>query len=111
MTFGFPAYHERYILFDRNLDFHDIERILEETFYELNLSLCGKYKNKLKAKNGFNTWSLGEQIEVSIINKNKLHIRSQCVLVTQCFDWGQNERNVNRLTQKIMSKVLLYSST
>src|SRR5262249_35999652 len=45
---------------------------------------------------GISFWSWGETMTVEVRKDSSVRVRSECAFPTQCFDWGKNQRNVNK---------------
>ena len=45
--------------------------------------------------------SEGQYITITILPSGSIHVRSECSIFTQCFDWGKNKRNVRKLQSAI----------
>ena len=92
MSFGFPAYSTS------SQRFHLSQQNLVEVVRESLDSLGWRYEttspNKFLARNSVNLWSWGEKIAVEVSYDGTVAAKSECLLVTQCFDWGKNRRNL-----------------
>tara|TARA_B100002052_G_C15357740_1_gene365505 strand:- start:76 stop:387 length:312 start_codon:yes stop_codon:yes gene_type:complete len=101
MAFGFPAYHEAEIKL--NIPPEDVVGFMVPIIESLSWSIREYSQNHMliTSKVGMKSW--GEKIRVTILPSGMLGIRSECSLTTQCFDWGKNEKNVNRLLVAINS--------
>lgn len=92
MAFGFPAYSvssQRY-----NLGQADLRTVVGESLHRLGWHYEVPEPYKFVARNAANLWSWGEKISVEVSYDGVVTARSECLLVTQCFDWGKNHRNV-----------------
>lgn len=95
MAFGFPAYHEAKI--GLNIPREEVMGFMEPIIGSLSWSIREYSQNHMliSSKVGMKSW--GEKIRITILPSGILQIRSECSLPTQCFDWGKNKKNVNRL--------------
>jgi hypothetical protein len=92
MAFGFPAYSvgsQKY-----NLSRPDLTSVVGESMDRLGWRYERPSPNMFVARNTVNPWSWGEKIAVEISDEGVLTAKSECLLVTQCLDWGKNRRNV-----------------
>lgn len=92
MTFGFPAHStdsERF-----NLRPDDLVEVIRESLHSLGWRYETPSPNQFVAWNSVNLWSWGEKIFVEISDDGVVRAKSECLLPTQCFDWGKNSRNV-----------------
>jgi hypothetical protein len=102
MAFGFPAYAEAVERYDASggelLD--AVDQALEELGWDADYT----GPSSLSARVGVNFLSWGERVSINV-RDGKVRVRSECSLPTQCFDWGKNRQNVDRLLDCI-DKVL-----
>ena len=99
MSFGFPAYSvnsQRYPLSQS-----DLLGVVGEALDRLGWHYERSSPNRFIAKNGANLWTWGENIIVEIPSDGVVTARSECLLITQCFDWGKNRRNVRALFDEV----------
>jgi len=101
MSFGFPAYHEAVIKL--NIPREEVMGFMAPIIGTLSWSIREYSQNHMliTSKVGMRSW--GEKIRVTILPSGMLRIRSECSLPIQCFDWGKNEENTNRLLVAINS--------
>jgi hypothetical protein len=92
MSFGFPAYSTGSQRF--NLPQPDLQRVITQALGSLGWSYETPSPNTFVARNSVNWWSWGEKITAEVASDGTLTVRSECLLVTQCIDWGKNSRNV-----------------
>lgn len=99
MPLGFPAYHTE----TRKLNLHwqQVAQLTARALQTLEWSYTQSAPNTFDAKVRLGLLSWGEQIRVTIYNDGTLTVRSECALPTQCFDWGKNSRNVQKLFEQI----------
>jgi hypothetical protein len=99
MAFGFPAYAEDVI--DVDLPRDELRRMVKRTLESLRWRYDPGAKNSLVAKVGVNFWSWGERVRIKLGPDGEVFVRSQCALVTQCIDWGKNQRNVDQFLDRL----------
>ncbi len=100
---GFPAYHSTE--YRSSLPASVLESAVIEAFEGMGISIeraFGRYEGRMP----FNFWSFGEILSVTIGPDGQLQITSKCVMPTQCFDWGKNRRNVEKLVELIETSKL-----
>src|SRR5262245_60026145 len=94
MAFGFPAYAEEVARYDCDRDelMDAVERALDD------LGWRGRPAGpwRLSVGLGISFWSWGETMTVEVRKDSSVRVRSECAFPTQCFDWGKNQRNVNK---------------
>lgn len=103
MTFAFPAFHRHRESF-RQSD-AELLAIVRDTINALGWPMERADANELVAIVRGNLWSWGERVHVRVAN-GTLEIESRCRLVTQCFDWGKNRRNVQNLLEALPPPVM-----
>src|SRR5215207_2171041 len=92
MSFGFPAYStdsQRFTLRQQELT-----AVVRESLDRLGWRYETPSPNRFIARNSVNPWSWGEKIAVEVSHDGVVTAKSACLMVTQCFDWGKNRRNV-----------------
>ena len=103
MTFGFPAYSTGSQRF--NLGQPDLVGVVGESLRGLGWSYETPSQGKFVARNSANLRSWGEEIAVEVYYDGTVTARSKCLLVTQCFDWGKNRRNVKAFFDEVSRAV------
>lgn len=98
MTMGFPAYHQQQLEVPAAFTPADVLTAMTAAGWTGSISADG---STVECSSGLNLWSWAEKITVRRLGPTSLHIRSQCALPTQCFDWGRNARNVRKLAEAI----------
>jgi hypothetical protein len=99
VAFGFPAYaddEERYAV--------PVGELLDAValaMEELGWAFEQTAPATLSARVSTSLWSWGERVTVRVARDGTVAIRSACRLVTQCFDWGKNRRNVNTFLDRL----------
>lgn len=99
MSFGFPAYSvgsQRY-----DLSQSDLLGVVGDSLDRLGWHYEMSSPQRFIARNGVNLSSWGENIVVEITSDGVVTARSECLLITQCFDWGKNRRNVRALFDEV----------
>lgn len=99
MPIGFPAYYTE--TRKLNLNWQQVVQVTARALQTLEWSYAQSAPNIFDAKVRVGMWSWGEQIRVTIYNDGTLTVRSECALPTQCFDWGKNSRNAQKLFEQI----------
>ena len=103
MTFGFPAYYEA--SFDTPLPITDawIAHVCGVLGWAFKGAVHRVPTGKVwRIEESFSMSSWGTNIEVRALGAARIHIRSECALPTQCFDWGKNKRNVRALQAALL---------
>jgi hypothetical protein len=95
MAFGFPAYAEAVECYD-GCSRGELLDALDDALEALNWRADYLGLSSLTARVRMNYWSWGERLTIAVSDEI-LHVRSECVLPTQCLDWGKNQRNVEQL--------------
>ena len=99
MAFGFPASHE--VVFSEFPAGTDIARSVGSALSRFGWSPAVD-KNVFRASTKLSMSSFGEKFIVEVMpNGKSIKVRSQCSLVTQCFDWGKNKKNVEKFIQEL----------
>ena len=99
MSFGFPAYSTGSQKYD--LGQQDLLGVVGESLGRLGWSYEMPSPNAFLAKNSANLWSWGEKIAVEVSLDGTVTARSECLLATQCIDWGKNRRNVRAFFDEV----------
>ena len=99
MAFGFPAYHTE------ECPLRGSEARLRDAVLDALAHLGWKVKEEtataIRASTSLSLWSYGERVLIRFRNDGGITATSKCALVTQCFDWGKNKRNVRKLLAEI----------
>ena len=93
MSFGFPAYSTGTRRF--KLEHQHLIELIDEALKYLGWSYEQPLPNRFLARTAFGFWSLGERLTVDVDPDGTVTARSECLLPTQCIDWGRNGRNVD----------------
>jgi hypothetical protein len=109
MSFGFPAYSMGSLRF--NLGQQDLVGVVSETLGSLGWRYESPLSNKFFARNSPNPWSWGEKIAIEVSPDGTVTARSECLLVTQCFDWGKNHRNVRAFFDQVSRVALAHEAS
>jgi hypothetical protein len=99
MAFGFPASAEAIEWYD-GCSRGELLDALEDAFEALNWQADYLDPFSLTVLVRMNWWSWGERLSIKV-SDGIVHIRSACVLPTQCLDWGKNQRNVEQLLLRL----------
>ena len=103
MSFGFPAYHtENY---HPKVADKDTGEVVRRALRNLSWSIREETSNHILALTSMNLRSWGEKIHINFLPDGSISITSECALLTQCFDWGKNKKNVTRLLDQIQTTV------
>lgn len=108
MSFGFPAYSTGSQSF--NLRHQDLIDIVRKSLDAVGWRYEMPSPNEFVARNSVNLWSWGEKIFIAVSVEGTVTAKSQCMLVTQCFDWGKNSENVKTLFNVISRTAAVYES-
>ena len=99
MSFGFPAYSTGSQRF--NLRQPDLVGVVGEALSGLGWTYEAPAPNMFLARNSVNLRSWGEKIAVAVSADGTVTAKSECLLATQCFDWGKNRRNVKAFFDEV----------
>jgi len=102
MAFGFPAYHE----LEMPLPYAITDEWMRRAGAAAGLGqLLAVQTPRGYAWRGQVTMSLsswGEEVTLTALDPQRLLVRSECALPTQCIDWGRNEKNVRRVVAAVL---------
>ncbi len=98
MAFGFPAKYQEIIEWDHEEEF--LFQIVEEGLEILQWQVTNHRGDMIYAKTPTGSVTLGERILIQIVAP-KVAIRSECYIPTQLWDFGKNQKNVDRLIEVI----------
>ena len=99
MYFGFPASSNRTERFEG--DPIIMRQLVSEAFDKAGWRYKAEDEWTFIANIPMGIWSYGERLTVSIYQDGTLEVRSACVWPMQIFDWGKNERNIDKLIQNL----------
>jgi hypothetical protein len=107
MTFGFPAYAEDGL--EYGLPHKKLVDAVEDALTTLGWAVenCADWRKKGSSGTRFHVkvsmglWSWGEKLTINIHENGLIHARSECLLPTQCLDWGKNGRNLKRFFDEL----------
>lgn len=103
MYFGFPASSTRTQPFEG--DPINLRQMVCEAFAKAGWRHEPEGEWTFVARIPMGIWSYGESLTVSIHRDGMLEARSVCVWPMQIFDWGKNERNIDRLFQNLTNSL------
>lgn len=100
MAFGFPPYAER------SMSFSDPDTATK--MVSLALQVIGWYISRpahdvFEARTAMSLCSIGERVRCRILPNGSVAVRSEFLMPTQCFDWGGNQNNVDKLISWLSS--------
>jgi hypothetical protein len=99
MTFGFPAQ------FSDNRSFSHSQVELSAMVKSALDNLGWQYKvlseDEFRVDVAMSPLSWGEKLKIMILPGGMLQIESKCAYPLQCFDWGKNKKNVEKLFAEI----------
>jgi hypothetical protein len=102
MAFGFPAYHEQ----ELDLPYVITDEWIRRAGLAAGLGqLLAVTTPKGYGWRGHMTMSLaswGEEVTLTALAPQRLLVRSECAMPTQCLDWGRNEKNVKRVVAAVL---------
>src|SRR3954466_15485986 len=104
MSFGFPAYSTGTQRF--NLSQPMLCELIGESLGRLGWHFERPTLNTFSARKRVNLLSWGEKIAVEVSHDGTVMIRSECLLPTQCIDWGKNKRNVDAFFDEVSRVVI-----
>lgn len=102
MVAAFPAYHQEHIKPD--IKPRALRHVISASFESLGWDYEIVEPDTFVAKVPFNFSSWGEKFVVLITPDGAMEVCSKCILFTQCFDWGKNERNVYQFLEAFAMK-------
>ena len=91
MAFGFPAYSQLVVTYGKDDD--ELSKLVYLTIESLNWKILTDEAHYMTGKTINGTLSFGERIYIEI-KEGKVGFRSECVIPTQCVDFGKNKKNV-----------------
>lgn len=109
MSFGFPAYSTGSRRFD--LAQPELADVVGESLSNLRWHHESPLSNVFTARNSVNLWSWGERLIITVAQDGTVTARSECLLATQCFDWGKNRKNVEEFFDQIFRVVLAHKAS
>jgi hypothetical protein len=105
VAFGFPAYH----VADISLPLPITDEWIGYTAQAAGLVFQGRRQEpagwywSVTANMDLMSW--GSNVKIWALGAQQIRIRSECVLPTQCIDWGKNQEVVQRLANIITSEM------
>jgi hypothetical protein len=99
MYFGFPASSSRTVQLEGDTTI--IRQLVSDAFTKSGWRYEEESEGTFIGKIPMGIWSYGERLTVSIHRDGTLEVRSVCVWPMQIFDWGKNERNIDKLFQNM----------
>lgn len=100
MAFGFPAYARATRRYGRSRE--ALKEPVARALSALGWTAFGNWSGShFLAEVGVNLWSWGEKVHVTINADGSVWMESKCRFVTQCFDWGKNQANVDTFFAKV----------
>src|SRR5882724_2630206 len=106
MSFGFPAYSNGSQTFQ--VSQHQLIEITAKALKQLGWRHSNPFPNSFLVHNTVNIWSWGKKIRIDIADEGTVSVSSKCAVVTQCFDWGKNKRNVEKFFEKLAQIMAAY---
>ncbi|WP_028863894.1 hypothetical protein [Psychromonas aquimarina] len=103
MAFGLPAQFQDSYSFD-NTDF-DIRSTVNRAIKITGWKVKNDSSESISLSSGLNALSWGEDINIQFTANNSILVTSKCVFPLQCFDWGKNKGNVNKLLNILRKNV------
>ena len=94
MAFGFPAYHEEEVTIPAAIGGVGLLAVLSQLGWTGGATGDGR---AWRGSTGMSLASWGETIIIQWTSNSTVRVRSECAMPTQCFDWGRNKRNIDRL--------------
>ena len=102
MSFGFPAYHED--SFQLEVDRYGSREAIRDAFEDLGWEFLEQDDGSFIAIVSRPRWEGRSRFTVEVDDFGEMKVRSQNWLFTQCFDGGQNARNVHAFASKVLGK-------
>lgn len=103
MSFGFPAYHKQ--LFSNSNPRVDLEFCAKYAVQTLGWKVKMTHDHGFSAGTSMTIWSWGENILVMMLSPNQMEVKSECILPTQCIDFGQNRRVVEKYLREVQRHI------
>jgi len=108
MSFGFPASSTGSQTF--NLGQRELLDVVSQAFSNLGWSYASPLPNQFLARISPGIWSWGEKMSVEISYNGNVTAKSECLLITQCLDWGKNGRNVRAFFNEVSRLASMHPS-
>jgi hypothetical protein len=102
MSIGFPAFSTDSKRF--NLTQEELAALVRDTLDGLGWRYEEAAAYRFTARISLGIWSWGEKFNVEIAYNGTVVARSECALVTQCFDWGKNASNIRAFFDQLSSR-------
>src|SRR5262245_22369494 len=100
MAFGFPAYHDERVTYEGH-SAGELMNAIDAVFHRLNWSGTQNGRWSFRVNTGISLWSWGEVFTTEVEDDGVIHVRSECSMPTQCFDWGRNNSNVKKFLAEL----------
>jgi hypothetical protein len=104
MAFGFPASHSESYSVDTE-DTLDMRALVRASIESLGWEMGGEGPDYILASVSWSARSWGEKISVRFLSDNSISVTSKCVWPIQCFDWGSNQDNTEKLIAAVKNEV------
>ena len=105
MTFGFPAHFADSR--PSQLQHEELVRLVRAALDELGWRYEFASRSEVRASTS-SVPVLGEVLKIEILPDGVVVVESKCGLPTQCFDWGNNKRNVRRFIAQLEHAERMY---
>jgi hypothetical protein len=99
MAFGFPAHHEDEVT-HKGITANALRDCITEVVDELSWG-ADEDEDLWLGSTGLTLWSYGETVTIERHAGGRITMRSECKLVTHCFDFGRNKRNVEEFFYRL----------
>ena len=107
MAFGFPANHEEQLQLPGPITHEWVGYACHAVGWPVPPTCVpGPRGWTWRTSTGMSLASYGEDITIIAIGPDRLLVRSECALPTQCIDWGRNATNVRRIAEVLLRSML-----
>jgi len=99
MAFGFPAQHTEEFSAPAS-DFQFRARVAQQ-LNALGWPLYSQSFDRVELGTLAGMASWGENVTCEFISPDRMRVTSKCKMATQCFDWGKNRKNVQKVRETL----------
>jgi hypothetical protein len=103
MAFGFPAYHEETVTLPQPVTHDWIAYGCAHAGFSRPFYSADARGAIWRCSSSISLASWGDEISITWVAQNAVHIRSQCGMPTQCIDWGRNTTNVRKFVTTLVT--------
>jgi hypothetical protein len=104
MATGFPAQASGEARFPEH-DREDIIRLSERILDDLGWHFNYVHDDRISVRTATGIWFFGDQLTVDVSKGGTVRVHSRCIWPTQIFDFGRNDKNVERFLDRLERKL------